>query len=115
MPTVTKEERYVEVGYELNCGFERAEALAQDAYLLLKDTKGFDSAKDDTRGWDGCRKALVVVTYCTLRDAIRLDPKVRDLLSRKVDFTYNATCHTAYGSRGPTSYVTAATTVKLKI
>lgn len=111
MPTVTKNERYVEVGYELNCGYERAEALAQDACRQLKDDKGFDSAKDDTRGWDGDRKACVVVVYCTLNDAIRLDAKVRELLSRKVDFSYNPHLHTAYGSRGPESYVTATTSV----
>ncbi len=111
MPHVNKHARYVTVAYELRCGFERAEALAQDACKALKEDLGFSSAEDDTRGWDGDRMAVVIVTYATLDDAVRLDAEVRRLLSRKVSFTYDARYHQCYGSRGPEGYVTASTTV----
>ena len=90
MPIVKKETRYVAVAYELLCGFERATALAKDVYERLKSDEGFCSAEDDTRGWDGDRMAVVVVTYRTLEDVLRLDKQVRSLLSRNVDFTYDA-------------------------
>lgn len=111
MPHVDKLERYVEIGYTLRCGYERATALADDLAKRLKDDKGLWGAKDDTRGWDGDRQACVKVTYCTLADAIRLEPEVRRLLSRNADFTYDAKMHISYGGRGPTSYVTSKTTL----
>lgn len=111
MPRISKTERYVDVAYELHCGFERATALADAATEILKHDPGFDSAKDDTRGWDGDRLSVIVVTYCTLADAQRLDAEVRRLLSRKVDYEYHPSVHTSYGSRGPSSYVTAKTTI----
>lgn len=77
MPIVKRDARYVAVAYELMCGFERAAALADDLQKVLKGDKGFHSAVDDTRGWDGDRLAVVVVTYATLRDAVRLDGFVR--------------------------------------
>jgi hypothetical protein len=112
MPRVTKDERYVEVGYELNCGFERATALADDLAKVLKDDDGFFQAKDDTRRWDGDRKSLVVVIYETLADANRLDQKVRQLLSRKTNFTYEAFETTYYGSTGARSSFEARTTLE---
>ena len=114
MPRVKKDERYVDVAYELVCGFKRACALAKDLERILKDDQGLRSAEDDTRGWDGDREAVVVVTYDTLADANRLDPIVRQILSRTVDFTYEPSIRISYGSRGPSSYVVASTTVSLR-
>ena len=111
MARVKKDERYVKVAYELCCGFERATALADDLEKVFFEEKGLHSADDDTRGWDGDRTAVVVVTYLTLADANRLDGIVRQQLSRTVDFTYDSKIQTSYGSRGPTSYVTAATSI----
>lgn len=109
MPVVKKDESYVNVAYELICGYERATALADDLNRLLHDDKGFSDAKDDTRGFD--RNAIVIVSFATLKDANRLDAKVRELLGRTISYTYKAEMHTAYGSRGPEGYVTAKTTV----
>lgn len=114
MPIVKKDSRYVAIAYELMCGFERATALAKDVYERLKPDEGFCNAEDDTRGWDGPYMAVVVVTYRTLDDATRLDARVRSLLSRNVDFSYEPHLHTSYGGRGPTSYVTATTHIMEK-
>ncbi len=114
MPRVSKEERYVTVGYNLKCGFERCEALCKDLEKKLKDDKGFDSAKDSTIGWDGDNDSHAEVCYTTLADANRLDPIVRKLLSRKVDFTYDPNYGTSYGGRGPTLTVNPITTVTEK-
>jgi len=111
MPTVKKEERYVEVAYELMCGFERATSLADDLERILKDDEGFGRADDDTRGWDGDRMAVVVVTYATLKDANRLDGLVREKLSRSLDFTYEDSISYSYGRGGATANVRARTTV----
>jgi hypothetical protein len=111
MPIVKRDARYVTVAYELLCGAERATALAADLSPHFKDDDGFHSAEDDTRGWDGDRMSVVVVTYNTLADAVRLDARVRSLLSRTVDYTYEPHYHTSYGSRGATGYVTASTSV----
>jgi hypothetical protein len=100
MPIVKKEERYVEVTYQLCCGFERAEALAGGLEEELKEDDGFWDAKDDTRGWESENQSVVVVGYRTLADANRLDKKVRELLSRKVDYTYDSNYGIGYGSRG---------------
>jgi len=112
MPIVKRDARYVTVAYELCCGFERATALADGLSKQLKHDDGFRTAKDDTRGWDGDRMSVVVVTFNTLRDAIRLDCEVRRLLSRNVDFTYEAHVGTSYGSRGAHAVVTASTSVQ---
>jgi len=98
MPHIRKEERYVRVAYDLMCGYERATALADDVNKELKEDRGLHSAKDDTRGWDGDRMSCVVVTYDTLADAVRLDPIVRQLLSRKANFTYEPIYGESYGS-----------------
>ena len=111
MPRVTKEERYVEVGYELNCGYERAEALAKDLERELIDEPGLHSASDDTRGWDPENKSVVVVNYLTLKDANRLDQQVRQLLSRKADFTYDPNYGNGYGSSRPHLTVNPITTL----
>lgn len=115
MPRVNKAERYVKVVYELQCGYMRAEALAKDLCRNLRGESGLDSAKDDTRGWDGDRRAVVVVVYRTLQDANRLDARVRELLGRKVDFTYKPHVYSTYGSRGPSSYVTATTSIAERV
>lgn len=112
MPLVKKDPRYVTVAYELCCGFERATALADDLHRILKSDAGFHSAKDDTRGWDGDRLAVVLVCYVTLEDANRLDHEVRRLLSRNVEYTYKPQVHQTYGSRGPHSYVTSTTALQ---
>lgn len=113
MPRISKQERYVRVAYELHCGFERAKALADALEKELKDDKGLYSADDDTRGWDvGC--AVVVVDYDTLADAVRLDPVVRMLLSRKVDFSYESSASTSYGSRGACLHVEATTSISVR-
>lgn len=109
MPIVKKVERYVTVAYELMCGFERCTALVAQLLKEMKDEPGVHSAKDDTRGWDGDRMAVACVDYRSLADAIRLDAKVRSILSRNVDFTYEPHVHISYGGRGPESYVTATT------
>lgn len=114
MPTVKRAERYVAVAYELCCGYKRAEALIQDMLKHLKDERGVQSAKDDTRGWDGDRMAVAVVYYNTLADANRLDGRVRALLSRNVRYGYEAQVHTCYGGRGPESYVTARTSLEVR-
>lgn len=109
MPQVLKA-AYVQVYYQLQCSFERAEALAQDTMRVLKDDPGICGAEDVTNGFD-VGVARVRVDYDTFEDAIRLDGRVRELLSRKVDYTYDAHLHTTYGSRGAHGYVTASTTV----
>ena len=111
MARVKRDERYVVAAYELMCGFERAAALADNVSQVLKDDKGLLSAEDDTRGWDGDRLAVVLVTYKTLVDANRLDQQVRALLSLNIDFTYEAIEHISYGRLGPSSYVKAKTTI----
>lgn len=111
MPRVTREERYVKVGYELNCGFERAQALARGLTEALKDEPALYDASDDTRGWDPENKSVVVVTYLTLKDANRLDQQVRQLLSRKADFTYDPNYGTGYGSVRPYLTVNPITTL----
>jgi len=98
MPIVKKEERYVEVIYQLCCGYKRAEALAGGLEVELKEDPGFWDAKDDTREWEDENQSVVKVGYTTLADANRLDKKVRELLSRKVDFTYDHNYGTGYGS-----------------
>lgn len=115
MPIVKKDARYVTIGYELMCGYERATALAKDLSDSLKDDQGFYSAEDDTRGWDGDRMSLVKVTYYTLADANRLDATVRQHLSRKVDYTYEAHAGVSYGQRGPSLTVRASTTVTERV
>ena len=110
MPIVKKEVQYVVVAYELICGYERATALADDMEKTLRDEKGFLDAKDDTRGFD--RNSVILVTFATLQDAVRLDKVVREHLSRKVAFTYTPHLRTSYGSRGAESYVEASTTVQ---
>jgi hypothetical protein len=102
----------VNVAYELLCGCERSTALAADLCKQMKHEPGLHSAKDDTRGWDGDRMSVVVVTYNTLADAVRLDAEVRRLLSRNVEYTYEPHYHTSYGSRGASGYVTARTTCR---
>ena len=111
MPIVKKDARYVKVGYELCCGFERAGALADDVSKILEHDKGFWLADDVTCGWEPDNKALVEVVYVTMADAIRLDAQVRELLSRSVDFTYEATAGVNYGSRGPTLRVDTKTSI----
>lgn len=111
MPTVKKDVRYVNIAYQLQCGFERSTALAQDLSIVLRDDLGFNGAKDDTRGWDGDNSSVVIVTYNSLDDANRLDTQVRELLGRKVNFTYEDEVHTSYARRGPISYVTACTSI----
>lgn len=111
MPKVDKTVRYVTIGYTLRCGYERGIALAADLEECLKDDKGFDDARDASCGWDGDRMSHIKVTYCTLEDAVRLDPEVRALLSRNVDFTLEATQHISYGRTGPSSYYKFRTTV----
>ncbi|CAE7314029.1 unnamed protein product [Symbiodinium microadriaticum] len=101
MPTVIKEENYVSVGYELCCGYERANALADDLCKVLADDKGLHSAEDKTTGFWPDNRSLVEVTYRSLADCLRLAPKVRELLSRKADYTYEAVYGTSYGQRGP--------------
>jgi hypothetical protein len=98
----------VNVAYELLCGCERSTALAADLCKQMKHEPGLHSAKDDTRGWDGDRMSVVVVTY----NAVRLDAEVRRLLSRNVEYTYEPHYHTSYGSRGASGYVTARTTCR---
>jgi hypothetical protein len=100
----------VTITYSLQCGFERATALADDMAEILKDDPGFHSASDDTRGWDIW--AQIDVIYTSLEHAIRLDPRVRELLGRRANYTYEADSHISYGQRGPTSYVTAHTTLE---
>lgn len=87
MPIVNKVERYVDIAYQLHCGDERAEALSNDLNNKFKE-KGFVSSKNDTRGWDGDYLSVIIVTYGTLNDAIKLDKQVRNLLSRKCNYTY---------------------------
>ena len=110
MPIVKKHPRYVVVAYELMCGFERGTALANELYKLLKNDKGFYSAQDDTRGWDGDRMALIKVTYNSLKDAIRLDSFSRKILSQNVNFSYNPNYGTSYGGRGAHLTVNPITT-----
>jgi hypothetical protein len=110
MPIVKRDARYVTVAYELLCGCERAVALAKDLRMQMKQEPGLRGAKDDTRGWDGDRMSVAVVTYNTLADAVRLDAAVRRLLSRNVDYTYEPRHSISYGSRGAVSSVTATTT-----
>lgn len=114
MPHINKKERYVSVAYELRCGCERATALTAELAKQMKGEPGFRGAKDDTRGWDGDRMAVVVADYNSLPDAVRLDPAVRRILSQAGDFTYQAHVGTAYGSRGAHATVTAATTFTTK-
>ena len=115
MPIVKKEPRYVCIGYELCCGFERATALVDDLLKHFKGDNRVHDAEDDTRGWDGGRMAFVKVYYNTLEDAIALDAEVRRLLGRNVNFTYEARGSTGYGSRGPYLIVDSTTTLKERI
>lgn len=112
MPHVRKEARYVKVAYELMCGFKRATALADDAEAELAADEGLESLDDDTRGWDGERMAVIVATYRTMADAMRLDAKVRELLSRRADFTYTPHCSTGYSAHGGHLVVRSSTTLK---
>lgn len=111
MPKVNKLERYVTIGYNLKCGFERCQALCDDLLKVLKDDDGLWEAEDASIGFDGPTDSHAKVTYRTMADAIRLDPVVRRLLSRKADFTYDPCYGTSYSGRGPTLTVNPRTTL----
>lgn len=86
MPIVKKQEHQVEIQYELMCDYKRAEALAQNLEKILHDDDGLNYAEDVTCGFD--RNAVVKVGYNSLKDANRLDAKVRSLLALKVNYYY---------------------------
>lgn len=107
MPNVLKAAN-VRVYYQLQCCFERATALADDLYKQLKD-QGVTEAEDVTIGWD--RHAQIMIGFSSLAVAVKLDAKVRELLARKVNYTYKAECHTSYGRSGPEGFVTSSTSI----
>lgn len=86
MPIVKKQECQVTISYELMCDYKRAEALAQNLEKILHDDDGLNYAKDITCGFD--RNAVVKVGYNSLKDANRLDAKVRSLLALKCNYSY---------------------------
>ena len=86
MPIVKKQECQVTISYELMCDYQRATALAQNLENILHDDDGLNYAEDITCGFD--RNAVVKVGYNSLKDANRLDAKVRSLLALKVNY-YN--------------------------
>jgi hypothetical protein len=65
---------------------------------------------DPWMGWYRGNESLVVVTFNTLDDAVRLQKRVRHLLSTAGEFTYTARCGTSYGSRGAHLVVDTSTT-----
>ncbi len=114
MPQIRKDEQYVNVGYELCCGYERATALADQMMRELKNEPGIRSAEDKTNGFYPDNRSLIEVTYLTLADANRLDKTVREMLSRKADFTYTAHSGVSYGQRGASMTVRTSTTLAPK-
>ncbi len=101
MAKVMKDEMLVRVKYILCCNFERAQVLADALLEELKDDKGLWYADDVTDGFVPDGKSVVEVGYVTLKDANRLDQKVRQLLSRKLkSYSYDPNYGVSYGSRG---------------
>lgn len=110
MPVVVKAVEGVTVEYRLVCGLERATALMDDLNLQLRDEKGYDYARDTTNGFD--YHMIIAVTYDSLADACRLDQKVRQLLSRKVAYTYTDHSYTSCSKQGGVLAVRSYTTIQ---
>ena len=82
MPQV-KQVATVKVRYDLRCGYVRCGQVASQLVTAMTNASGFCNAEDVTDGFDSAAGVAVLeVEYASLEDALQLNAKVLQFVSR---------------------------------